>query len=179
MQRLGKRIGSGFQGTVFASSLDDKKVIKRIPLFKKKGGKKVDASGDVKKTIHFMKLASDAGVGPVVYEVFYDNDNVYIEMEHVSVQDPTKDDADDIIRLYEKMLRNNFLTYDSEFARRLHGPRKGQWVIIDYGVSEAFPDYKHALKALVSSGLLEDAGIGYYHPKLERHFTQKHQKANA
>jgi hypothetical protein len=41
-QRIGQVIG--FEGTVFASSFDNEKVIKEIPLFKKRGPKKTDVT---------------------------------------------------------------------------------------------------------------------------------------
>jgi hypothetical protein len=117
-------------------------------------------------------------VGPQLYDIFYDEkrEHVYVEMERVEVSEPTDKDVNKIIDLYEKMLRHKFMTYDFQFAKRIHGEKKGEWVIIDFGVSEMYANYKEAVRGIIDSGLLENTGLGYYNRKLEQHFESKVKK---
>jgi hypothetical protein len=168
-------IGRGFEGKVFASSLDDKRVIKEIPLVRKRGQRQIDTTTEVMKTIEIMTLASECGVGPELYDIFYNEDRkkIYIEMERVEVSEPTARDVDKIIDLYEKMLRKKFVNFDFQFAKRVSGQKKGEWVMLDFGVSETYDNYREAVQGLIDSDLLSDTGLGYYHPKLQKHFEEK------
>lgn len=177
-QKIGQMIGHGFEGKVFASSQDNKRVIKEIALKKSRNKRQIDMTEQVIGTIEIMKLASANDIGPEVYDIFYNQDKskVYIEMERVEVIEPTSRDVDKIIELYEKMLRKKFVTFDFQFAKRIYGEKRGQWVMIDYGVVERYESYKDALRGLIENDLLADTGLGYYNAELERHFMEKMQK---
>jgi len=171
-QRVGQLLGSGYEGKVFASSLDHHKVIKEFLLFKKSGSQTIDNSSNILQVIEISKLAAAAGVGPKIYDIFYgaDGKKIYIEMDRVIPTHPSEKDVDDIIHLYEKMLRHRFVSFDSEFAKN---PRTGDWVFIDFGVTKTYPSYKQALHDAIANDLFQDVGAGYYHKKLASHFQQK------
>lgn len=172
-QRIGQVIGKGLQGIVFADTKDHSRVLKELRLVRARGGVQTSIRKETEATIEMMRLASDKRIGPRVYNVFYDTDGkkVYVEMDRVIPARPTDKDVDSIIRLYEKMFENHFVSFDSEFAR--DPSRKGAWILIDFGVAHRYPSYQDAVRAAVEEDLFADTGIGYYHPRLERHFHQR------
>lgn len=172
-QRIGQTIGKGLQGTVFADTKDHSRVLKELRLVRRRGGVQISIRKEIEDTIEIMRLASEKQIGPRVYNVFYDTDGkkIYIEMDRVIPAHPTEKDVDSIIRLYEKMFENHFVSFDSEFARDPN--RKHAWILIDFGVAHRYPSYQEAVRAAVENDMFADTGIGYYHPKLEKHFHKK------
>lgn len=170
-ERIGKVIGKGFEAKVFASSFDEKRVIKELPLIKKSGQKIIDMTENIMKTIEIMRLASENEIGPKLYDIFYSQDgkHIYIEMEKIEPCNPQKKDVDEIIELFEKMFRQKFVTFDFEYGKT----EKNKWIIFDYGVSKMYPSYKDAIKGAIENDMFEDVGLGYYNPKLEQHFKKK------
>lgn len=167
-QRIGHVIGRGLEGKVFADTKDHSRVLKEFRVFRKRQGIKVSVLKEIEGTIGIMRLASENKIGPRVYNVFYGRDgaHVYVEMDRVTPASPTGKDVDSIIRLYDNMFHHRFVSFDSEFAR----DADGEWIMLDFGVAQRYPSYHQAVKAAVENDLFADVGVGYYHPKLEKHF---------
>lgn len=162
-----KKIGRGYQG--FVCLLKDS-VDKVVKLLKLKRRNEV-STNEIIISVSSV-YASNIGVGPTIHGAPFittEGDYIAIIMDKVSMYRPTEGDVQEIILLFEKMIENQFMTFDMEYGKT----SSGQIVIVDFGVSGFYPSKYEALQSAVQNDLFANTGLGYYHKTLEDHFTQK------
>ena len=158
-------IGKGQQGTVRPLIDDDTKVVKLINL-----KTPFVASESVKSDIIPAYYASNIGIGPRIYgEPFITTDGNYVGfiMDRIEVYLPVDSDVDEIIQLHDKSVKNNFLTFDSEFGKTITDPP--HIVLVDFGIAGFYESIAKTIEAGIDNDLFENTGIGFYHPKLKKH----------
>lgn len=143
---ISRRIGAGFQGTVYAVLGQDDRVVK---LLKLKNPNQVTDNEIIIATCSVY--ASNIGIGPVVHGppfVTPDGKYVAIIMDRVTMYEPRSPDVDEMTMLFERMINNHFMTYDMQFAKR---PTTGEIIIVDFGVSGFYNTNYETLKAAINN----------------------------
>lgn len=162
-----QKIGRGYQGFVCLLKDSVDKVVKLLKLKRRNEVTENEISIAVSSV-----YASNIGVGPTIHDspfITTEGDYVAIIMDKVSMYRPTEGDVQEIIFLFEKMVENQFMTFDMEYGKMT----SGQIVIVDFGVSGFYPSKYETLQSAVQSDLFANTGLGYYHKTIEDHFTQK------
>jgi hypothetical protein len=165
-----KKIGSGFQGSIYLVSGSDNKVVKLLKL------RRVNEVTDNEIVIATSSIyASNIGVGPVIYgSPFITSDGKYVAiiMDKVTIYKPTESDVGEIINLFEKMIENKFMTFDMEYGKTLDG----KIVLLDFGVSGFYNSKYETLQSAINNDLFFNTGFGYYNKTLEDHFNNLMRK---
>jgi hypothetical protein len=162
-----KKIGRGFQGSVYLLFGSDDKVVKLMKL-RKKG----EVTNNEISIVVSSMYASNIGVGPTINETPFitsDGEYVAIIMDKVVIYNPNVNDVNEIILLFDKMIENKFMTFDMEFGKTA----SGKMVIVDFGVSGFYPSKYEALKDAINNDMFANTGSGYYNKAIEDHFKEK------
>lgn len=127
LSNLGSKAGSGFQGDVYEYGTDGKKVVKVLSRFRGKRDRSVELNNEIANSL----FASQIGVGPRVYHVYFANNNVYIVMEKVRIVDLDPAYFKKVVQLSETLIENGLVNLDNSFGLN----SKNKLVHVDFGVS--------------------------------------------
>jgi len=128
LEKIGPKIGKGFQGIVHEFGTDGKKVVKILRRFVLKN----DQTDEINREIAHGLHASTHGVGPKIFDHRFIDDKAYIVMERVQPVDISKVDLEKVIQLFIKLIDAQLVNVDGSFATC---PQTNKLVMIDFGVS--------------------------------------------
>lgn len=144
LSKMGNPVGSGYQGKVYQYGDDGNKVVKVLSFFGRRGNMSKDVNNEIVNSMY----ASQIGVGPRVYDVHISEGQAYIVMEKVSPSSLSPDDVPKLIELIDTMIKNCYVSVDTEFAFT----SKNKLVCLDQGVSFIVKSpreaYRHYLEFL-------------------------------
>jgi hypothetical protein len=147
------KIGNGYQGYIYPIHNNPEQIVKLHEL--KKGAITNNEIESIVASIY----ASNIDVGPIIYgDPFITTDRKYVAivMEKVSIYHPTYDDIDALIELFNKMVYNNFITFDFEYAKK-----NGKIIALDFGVSGIYRSPNDVLMAMFNNDI-------FYTPQLSK-----------
>ena len=141
LEKVGDKVGGGYQADVFEFGKDGKKVVKKFRRYRGHGAQKKDILPDIQQEILHAIFAGDTGVGPMVHEFRYLGEYVYLVMDKIQPYQPTQTDLPKLIDLFKRMIQVGLVNLDGSF-----GLCRGKILSYDYGVSFIEPSPTKALQ---------------------------------